>query len=71
MGTGDNSGPLIQQVPDGGQRRTDTLIIGNLTGLFILRYIEITTAKDFFALQIDIFDGLLIVVHLHIAPFEI
>ena len=63
MGAGNDCRALLQQIPDGGQRGHDALIAGDGAGLLILRHIEIAAQQDLLALDINVADGFLPIIH--------
>ena len=58
----DNSRVVVQQVLDRLQGRTDTLVIGDIA-VFVLRDVEIAANDDLFAIYVDVFDTLFVVLH--------
>ena len=70
MGTGDHRRALVQQVPDGGQRRHDALVTGDLAGGLVLGYVEIAAQQDLLARYIHVHDGFLVVVHIRVSFTE-
>ena len=63
MGAGNDCRALLQQIPDGGQRGHDAFIAGDGAGLLILRHIEIAAQQDLLALDINVADGFLPIIH--------
>ena len=63
VGAGDHRRALIEQIPDGGQRRDDALVRGDLAGLLVLRNVEVAAQQDLPALDIHVVNGFFIVVH--------
>ena len=62
MGAQDHGSILFQQIADGGQRAADADIIGDLS-VVIQRNIEVAANKYFFPGNIDVRNGLLVVIH--------
>ena len=63
VGAGDDSSTLVQQILQGGQGSLDALVIGDGTGLLVLGDVEVAAAEHLLALDVDVGDGLLVVVH--------
>ena len=63
VGAGNDGSALIEQIPEGGQRGDDALVAGDLAGLFVLRNVEVAADKHLLALDVNIIDGFLVVVH--------
>ncbi len=63
VGAGDDCRAVFEQVLYGGESGNDTLVAGDLTGRLVLRHVEIAAEQDLLALDINIIDGLLVVVH--------
>ncbi len=63
MRAGDDRSALVQQVLDGGQSGHDPLVAGDLAGLLVLGNVEVTAQQDLFALNVDVANGLLVVIH--------
>ena len=68
VGAEDHRRALFQQITDGGQRLDDAAVIGD-DALIVGGYVEITAAKDLFALQLCVHNGFLLVVHMK-PPFN-
>ena len=58
----DNGSALIQQIADGGQCLTDTLVVGD-GAVAILRYVKVAADQDLLALNVDVLNRFLIVLH--------
>ena len=63
----DHCGTVFHQVPDGGQSADNPLGVGNHTVFH--RNIEIATGNYFFAFDVNVFNGFLVVGH-NINPFH-
>ena len=63
VGAGDDRRAVFEQVLYGGESGNDTLVACDLTGRLVLRHVEIAAEQDLLALDINIIDGLLVVVH--------
>ena len=63
MGAGDHGRPLLQQISNGGQRRHDPLVAGDLAGLFVLRHVEIAAQQNLFAFYVNVADSFLLIIH--------
>ena len=68
VGAGDDRRPILQQIPDGGQRRHDALVAGDGAGLFVLGDVEVTAEQDLFAPHLHIPDRLFMGIHLRCPP---
>ncbi|SCJ80610.1 Uncharacterised protein [uncultured Blautia sp.] len=68
MGAGDDRRPILQQIPDGGQRRHDALVAGDGAGLFVLGDVEVAAEQDLFAPHLHIPDRLFMGIHLRCPP---
>ena len=63
VGAGDHGSAVFQQVLDGGDGGNDPLVAGDLTGLFVLRNVKVAAEKHLLALDVNIINSLLVVVH--------
>ena len=68
VGAGDDRRPVLQQIPDGGQRRHDALVAGDGAGLFVLGDVEVAAEQDLFAPHLHIPDRLFMGIHLRCPP---
>ena len=63
VGAGDDGSAVFQQILDGGDGGNDTLVAGDLAGLFVLRNVKVAAEKHLLALDVNIINCLLVVVH--------
>ena len=63
VGAGDNGSAVIQQIFDGGDGGNDTLVAGDLAGLFVLGNVKVAAEQNLLALYVHIVNGFLVVVH--------
>ena len=66
VGAGNNSCTVVKKLLNGGDGCLDALITGNFSSHLVLRNIEIAAKKNLFAAYINVVNGFLVVVHLHI-----
>ncbi len=70
VGAGDHRRALVQQVLDGGQGGPDALVVSDdAAAVLSHRNVEIAAQKNLFALDVDVFYRLLVVVHILLTPF--
>ncbi len=60
---GNNSSTLLEKILNSGQGCNNALIIGDNAGFLVQGNVEIAAEQNFFAGYVDIFNGLLIVIH--------
>ena len=63
VGAGDDRRPAGEQGADGGQARDDALVAGDGAGLLVLGNIEIAAQENLLAGNVDVVDGLFMIVH--------
>ena len=63
MGAGDDGSAVIEQCLYGGDSGLDTLVAGDLAGFLVLGNVEVAAEQDLLALNVNIANGLLVVVH--------
>ena len=71
VGAGDDGSAVVKKLADGGKSGFDTLVAGDFTGHFVLGNVEVTAEKNFLSGYINIIDGFLVVIHLHILRFKL
>ena len=63
VGAGDHGGAVIKQVTDGRECRNNALVAGDLAGFLVLGNVKVAAEQDFLPVDVDVIDGLLVVIH--------
>ena len=59
----DHGGVVLQQIADGGQGRHDAGVVVNDSGGLVMGNVEVTAQEDLFPGDVDVPDGLLVIIH--------